>query len=100
MSLISSSTVSAAAASAPSTAACEPAIGWVAPLKVFVVCAASTRLLFVAGSSDVLFAILSYTKEAMLLKRSMRAGESESEQDAFQVSQQVQTRPLVANRQL
>lgn len=77
MSLISRSTGSAAAASAPSTAACEPAIGWVAPLEPLV--CASTRLLFVAGSSDVLFAILSYTNDAMLLKRSMRAGESRAD---------------------
>ena len=78
MSLISRSTGSAAAASAPRTAACEPAIGCAAPLEPLV--CTSTRLLFVAGSSDVPFAILSYTNDAMLLKRSMRAGESSSDE--------------------
>lgn len=78
MSLISSRTGSATAASALKTAACDPAGAALPCAWPFgCVCAMSTRLLFAAGSSCVSAeAIRSYTKVAMLLNKVVRAGVS------------------------
>lgn len=82
MSLISSNTGSATAASALKAAACEPAGGtlpWVCPLARVCVgtCGISTRLLFDAGPSwPSTEASLSYTKRAMSLNKVVRAGVS------------------------